>query len=140
MRRRWFWVVIIIIALLLLLGFLYSKGLIHVKWQFLTMILAGLAGPFKFVADKFSKTNRTLNNMTSAHDNRINAAHDHRLAYDQAILEREEKIQNLETQVNILEQKIDDLEVSKQQIQTQVNDMSDDDLQDAFLNMYDDEN
>jgi len=138
-RRKWFWIVIIIIVVLLIFGYLYSQGLINVKWQWLAVILAALAGPFKMFSSIFSGKSVRTNQLVQSHYDRIDDAKQHRLVYDQAILEKEERITELEAEVNVLEQQIDDLELSQQQIQTQVNDMNDDDLQDAFLNLYGDE-
>lgn len=139
MKKKWLWIVIILIVVLLFLGFLYSKGLINVKWQWLTVILAAAAGPFKFFSNLFSGKSVRSNRYVQSHQNRIDAAKQHRMVYDQAILEKEEKIKELEAQVNVLEQKIDDLELSQQQVHDQVSNMNDDDLQDAFLNLYGDE-
>ncbi|MBN2663843.1 MAG: hypothetical protein JXR68_09360 [Bacteroidales bacterium] len=139
MKKKWLWIVIILIVVLLFFGFLYSKGLINVKWQWLAVILAGAAGPFRFFSNLFSGKSVRSNQFVQSHQDRIDATKQHRIVYDQAIQEKEEKIKELEVQVNVLEQKIDDLELSQQQVHDQVSNMNDDDLQDAFLNLYGDE-
>lgn len=113
--------------------------MINVKWQWLATILVVAAGPFKFIANLFGSNSARTNKIMQDHYDRIDDAKNHRMVYDQAIKEKEDQIKELEAEVNVLEQKIEDLELSQQQIHNQVNNMDDNQLEDAFLNLYGDE-
>lgn len=139
-RSKWFWIVIIIIAIILFLGFLYSQGLINVKWQWLTVILAAAAAPFTFISKLFSGKSIRTNQILKDHTSRILAEKKHRQIYEQAIKKKEERIKELEAQVATLEDEIDDIQLQHKEVTKKVNKMDDvKDLQDAFMEAYEDE-
>lgn len=140
MKSKWFIVVIIVLVVLLALGFMYSKGLIHVKWQWLAVILAGLAGPFKFLSSLFSKQNNRITQIQQQQAQRIQNEQLHRQQYDQQIHDKDERIKNLESQVLKMQDQMQQLETQKQQTEVKINNMNDaNKLQDAFGQAYDDE-
>jgi len=140
MKNKLLWAVIIIIVILLVLGFLYSQGLIHVKWEWLAIILAGLAAPFKLISNFLSGKSVKTQKILDSHVSRIQEEQKHRVAYDQTIKQKEERIIELEAEVASLEEKIDNIELQQQQVKKQVNQMTDiDDLQNAFIDAYGDE-
>lgn len=140
MKTKWIWIGLIIIVVLFIIGFLYSQGIIKTNWQWLSMILAGVAGPFKliynWIAGKGINADKILRNQST----RIQNEKDHRIVYDQAIIEKEQKIKDLQVQVNILGDKVDSLNMQKKLVNDNVNKMTDiNDLQDAFMEAYGDE-
>ncbi len=140
MKKKWLWIGLIIVLALFLIGFLYSKGIIKTNWQWLTIILAAIAAPIQFISNWLSGKNVRVNKILKNQSTRIQQEQTHRLAYDQAIQQREQKIKDLEAQVNLLEDKVDNLELQKKEIKNNVNQMTDTtDLQDAFMEAYGDE-
>ena len=140
MKKKWFWIGIVIVLALFLIGFLYSKGIIKTNWQWLTIILAAIAAPIQFISNWLSGKNVRVDKILKNQSSRIQQEQTHRIAYDQAITQREQKIKDLEAQVNVLEDKVDSLELQKKEAVTNVNQMTDiNNLQDAFMEAYGDE-
>ncbi len=52
--KRWIIIfAIITLAILLIVGYLYDQGYLdNLKWQWLTVLAAAIAGPYKFIAKK----------------------------------------------------------------------------------------
>jgi archaellum component FlaC len=140
LKNKWFWIIVVVIVILLILGFLYSQGLIKVKWQWLAMIFAGLAAPFKLISSLFTGKNLNVNKLIQRQQSRVQNEQVHRQQYDKVIREKEDRIKQLESEVIKLQDQVDDMELEKQQVKNDVNRMTDvNDLQDAFIQAYGDE-
>jgi len=121
MKKRWFWIGIIIIVALIIIGILYNQGLIKTDWQWLTMILAAIAAPISMISKWISGDNKRIQNILQNQTARKQQEQAHRLAYDNAIIQKEEKIKKLEAEINILEEKVDKLELEQEQVKNDVN-------------------
>jgi len=138
-NSKWFIIGFIIILLLVVLGYAYYKGWIHTDWQWLTVILAALAGPFYFISNIFGK-NRKLENIIKNSTTRKQNEVDHRMVYDNVIKQKEQRIQQLEAEVNQLQTKIDSLDLQYKTIEQKYNNETDvTTLQNQFLDAYEDE-
>ena len=140
MRRTWFWIGIIIILLLGVLGYLYHKGLIHTSWQWLTIILAAAAAPFKLLTSIFTDPKKQIEKIQKQQQARIAGEQQHRITYDQVIIEKEKRIRELEAKVNQLEDQIDQYELQKQSTKQEIMTTNDvETLSDEFMQAYGDE-
>jgi TolA-binding protein len=141
MKSKWFLIGLGIILLLFFVGYLYSKGYIHTNWQWLAAILAALAGPTQFISNLLSGTNKKAESILKRQNNRIEIEKKHRVIYDNAIHQKEQRIQELEAQLASMQQKIDSLELEQQQVADDINNINDvEKLQDEFMQAYGDEN
>ncbi len=140
MKSKWFLIGFGIILLLFFVGYLYSKGYIHTNWQWLAVILAALAGPTQFVSNWLSKTNKKADTILKRQTNRIELEKKHRVVYDNAIQQKEQRIRELEAELATMQQKIDSLELQQQQVEDNINNITDvNELQDEFMQAYGDE-
>lgn len=136
---KWFLIGIIIIILLAVLGYAYYKGWIHTSWQWLAAILAGLAGPFQFIANLFGKNQKIENLIKNSTDRKL-SEQQHRLVYDNIIQQKEKRIQELQAEVNKMQNQIDSLELNYKEIDKKYQNENDiNTLQNQFLDAYGDE-
>lgn len=140
MKKKLIWIGLLLIVILFIAAYLYSQGIIKTNWQWLSMILAGIAAPFQLIYNWISGKNTQVDKILDAQKTRVQNEQDHRIAYDQAIIEKEQKIKDLQVKVNVLEDKVDSLNMQKKLVDDNVNKMTDiNDLQDAFMEAYGDE-
>jgi len=140
MKKKLIWIGLFIIVILFIAAYLYSQGIIKTNWQWLSMILAGIAAPFELIYNWISGKNTQVDKIVNAQKTRIQNEQNHRIVYDQAIIEKEQKIKDLQVKVNVLEDKVDSLNMQKKLVDDNVNKMTDiNDLQDAFMEAYGDE-
>ena len=140
MSKKWFWIGFIVIIGLFIVGYLYHVGVIKTNWQWLTIILAALAAPSQFLATVLGGKNRKVEKMLLAQKNRMQSEQAHRIAYDQVIKEKEQKIQELEAELAEMEDKLDSLTLQQQEVEKQVNNTTNlDELENEFLQAYGDE-
>lgn len=138
-NSKWFIIGIIIILILTVLGYAYYKGWIHTSWQWLTAILAALAGPFEMIATLFGK-NKKLENIIKNSTTRKQTEINHRLVYDNIIQKKEQRIQELQAQVNKQQDQIDSLDLNYKEIDKKYQNETDiTTLQNQFLDAYGDE-
>lgn len=138
--KKIFWIIIILIVIFLVLGFLYSQGIINVKWQPLAMILAAFAAPFTFLTNFLSgksvRTNKILEDQKKSMDKLKNR----REKYEVFLEEKNQRIEELKAEVVKLKDDIDKQELEMKEKENQINNMSDiEELQDAFMEGYIDE-
>lgn len=140
MKNKLLWIFIGIIVLLLIVGFLYSQGLINVKWQWLTVILAALAAPFQLIASLFSSPNKKIIELQNRQQQRIAEEQQHRLQYDNILREKDQKIKELEITINKMKDRISELELQKQEKEKEIQNINDPQkLQELFIQAYEDE-
>ncbi len=133
------WIFLGIILILLIVGYLYSQGYIKTSWQWLSAILAGLAGPFEFIRRSLTGENKKTEELLKRQQQRRQRVRQHRERYDAIIRQKEQRIQELEAQVQQLEDQIDRLKLEYQQVDSQVNQMDTQELQEEFIKYYGDE-
>lgn len=139
LSSKWFWIGLIIVVILLIVGYLYYKGVIHTSWQWLSVILVGLAAPFQLVSSMLG-TNKKLNQILTKSQARQQDEIQHREIFDKVIKEKEMKIQELEAQVDKMQDKIDTLELEYKKTDKNIMAETDvDELQNQFMDLYGDE-
>ncbi|MBN2892270.1 MAG: hypothetical protein JXL97_10405 [Bacteroidales bacterium] len=138
--KKLFWIIIIVLVIFLILGFLYSQGVINVKWQPLAMILAAFAAPFTFISNflkgKSVRTDKILKQQKDSMDNLNNR----KAKFDVYMKAKDTRIQNLEAEIIKLKDDISNTELQIKEKKQEVNQMTDiNDLQNAFMEGYTDE-
>ena len=124
---------------MLLIGFLYSQGIIKVKWQWLAVILGVLAAPFQLVASLFGQ-NKKISKVLEQRETRIKNEQIHRIQYDAQLKEKDEKIKQLQNEVNKMQDQLETLEMQKKEKEVEINNINDvNKLQNLFTQAYEDE-
>lgn len=139
MKSKWFWIAIIIILVLLLIGFLYSQGIIKVRWQWLAVILGVLAAPFQLVASIFGQ-NKKIAKILQQRDTRIKNEQIHRQQYDAQLKEKDDRIKQLQNEVIKMQDQVETLDMQKKEKEVEIKNINDvNKLQDLFTQAYEDE-
>lgn len=139
MKSKWFLIAIIIIVVLLLVGFLYSQGIIKVRWQWLAVILGVLAAPFQLVASILGN-NKKISKILEQRGTRIKNEQIHRQQYDAQLKEKDEKIKQLQNEVIKMQDQLETLEMQKKEKEVEINNINDvNKLQNLFTQAYEDE-
>lgn len=130
----------ILIVIFLILGFLYSQGLIKVKWQFLAMVLAAAAAPFKLLKNYLSGGSVKTDEILKRQKDRVEQEKKRRAQFNIYSQKKDARISELEAEVVVLKDKISNTELETEQNKKEVNNMTDiEDLQNAFMEGYSDE-
>ncbi len=121
------WIFLGIIAILLLIGYMYSQGWINVSWEWASIILAGLAGPFTYLQKKFGFKLGKNNKVESILQRQAQLEQELKLLrerYDIEIQKREMRIQQLQAELERLQDLLDQLELERRTNEQKVRDMS----------------
>ncbi len=135
MNRRWLITIGIIVLALIVIGVLYEKGLLNFEWQELTMIFAALAGPYAFIKGKLIKDKRAME-ILKKQEVRIENEAVHRSVTDEAIEEKQKKIELLNKELELAEKRIEIIEMKKKNVDKEVKEMTVEELQDEAVNYF----
>ena len=125
MKKLLFWVIVAIgIAAL----FYFLKD-----WQPVSMIIAAVAGPFKFIYRLFGDSEEEIRKKHAEIRQREKGYQE---KLESNIQVREQKIEELESQIALLDSKLTSLDERKAKIDQEVEDMSLDKLQEAGKNFF----
>jgi len=133
------WIFLGIIAILLLIGYMYSRGWINVSWEFASIILAALAGPFTFLQKKLKLPLGKNNKVQSIVERQRQLEQELQLLrekYDIDIQKRELKIQQLQAELEKLQDKLDQLELERKATEQEVNNMTLEQKQQELINYF----
>jgi flagellar capping protein FliD len=129
-----------IITLLLIVGYLYNKGLIKVDWQWLSIILAALAGPYKLIEDSLrSKGAKKATKAQQILARQVDVEKQEAILIQQydALLKRKDlEIEDLRARLQKLEDQLEQLQLERKQIQSQVESMSLEDKAQQFSDYF----
>jgi len=125
----------VIIVALFVIGYLYEQGYLDFEWQTLTMFFAALAGPYKLLRSKFEGSSVVDNILEKNEAVRINEVQ-HRKDFDVLIKEREDKIQVLNKEIELISTKYELLEEKKKKIQEDVGKMNVQDTQKEAMDLF----
>ncbi|MCK5536371.1 MAG: hypothetical protein KAI79_06055 [Bacteroidales bacterium] len=122
--RRWLIIGAIVLVALLVFGWLYSEGYFEgVSWQGLTILFASLAAPFQFIFGKakdISKTEEFINHNLAVKKEEK----EHRVKYDEIIEGREQKINDLDREIQLLQSKLELVDKKRERVEEEVQNMS----------------
>lgn len=134
--RHWIIILVIIAVAFVVIGYLQDQGYLDVEWQALAMFFAAIAGPYKFVKNKLSKSNNKVDRILEENEKIKTEEKLHREVYDVEINQRKEKISEIESEIEVLDNKLIDLEKKKQKVEKEVNSMDSDQVKNEFLDLY----
>jgi len=122
--NKWLAIGIIVFVLLILIGIGYDQGLFDgISGSFIGIIIAGLAAPYLavknwLVGDKFQRQFR------EKYDRMRSEEQIHREDYDQKILSKEKWIAELDREIQLLDSKLEVLELKKNKVEQSVKELS----------------
>jgi hypothetical protein len=135
MNKRWWITIIVIVAVLIVIGILYDNGMLNFKWTGLTMLFAALAGPYMFVKNWLLR-NREAQDILGKHEKMRADEKIHRKETDDEILKKEQRIKDLNKDIELSEKKIQLLEEKKKNVVKDVKKMSIEETQDEAINYF----
>ena len=132
-----------LIALLLIVGYLYNKGVIKTDWQWLTIILAALAGPYKLIEDSMkTKKKGAGKGRGMAHrilQQQLDVEKQEaiiRQQYEALLKQKELEIQDLKAKLQKLQDQLEQLQLESKQIESHVQSMSLDEEAQEFRDYF----
>lgn len=135
--KKWFWIVIIgLFLIFLIVGYLYDQGMLNVKWQWLTLIIAAIAGPFKIFKNMFSGGDDKVDSILKRNETTKLEEVAHREKYDTMIAEKKSEIEALQKDIDLLDTKVQLLEEKKKNIDKEVDEMDSDEVQDELIKRF----
>ncbi|MFQ5636656.1 MAG: hypothetical protein ACE5IR_01515 [bacterium] len=109
---------LVLIAVVGGLIYLVNAGII--TWQPLTILVAALAAPFKFVMSLFGSEEK----IHKKHEERRRKEHEFQEQLESRIQEREENIANLVSEIESLHTQVNELKTENQNMSNQIHTMS----------------
>lgn len=134
-----------IILLVLIVGYLYNKGIIKTDWQWLTVLLAGAAGPYKLIEDSLKEKKKGQGRgqgQGKAHQilmRQIQIEKEEavlRQQYEAMLKQKEMQIEDLRAKLQKLQDQLDQLKLERKQIEAQVQSMSMQDKAQEFTDYF----
>jgi septal ring factor EnvC (AmiA/AmiB activator) len=135
MSKRWWITVIVIVVVLIIIGILYDNGMLNFKWQGLTMIFAGLAAPYTLIKNWLFR-NKDAQDILGKHQQIRAEEKIHREQTDEEISKKEQRIKDLDKDIELSEKKIQLLEEKKKNVTKDVKKMSIEDTQNEAINYF----
>ncbi len=120
-----------LLALLLIVGYLYNKGVIKTDWQWLTIILAALAGPYKLIEDSLKEKGKRHGRgkgkaqqilMRQLQIEKEEAVL--RQQYEALLKQKELEIEELRAKLQKLQDQLEQLQLERKQIESEVQSMT----------------
>ena len=118
-----FWVWLILAAIVAALFFLVERGVI--RWQPLTILVAALLAPFKFLGDLFGGREKEIR---EAHHRTREREAAFQAELEAEIARREARVAALRDQIDGLETRVQTLETRRAALAGEIEGLSDDDL------------
>jgi hypothetical protein len=135
MSKRWWITALVIVAVLIVIGVMYDNGMLNFKWTGLTMLFAGLAGPYMLLKNWLLR-NREAQDILGKHEKIRADEKIHRKETDEEISKKEQRIKDLNKDIELSEKKIELLEVKKKNVTKEVKKMSIEETQNEAINLF----
>ncbi len=126
--------VLVIIALLILVGWLQSLGYFTFDWKPLTILFAALAAPFKMLMNTFN--NNDKKEIVLKHQKTREEETEYRSRLDAEIERKSNAIRMLEKEVEVLDARIETLEVRKAALNVSVKGMTSEQKREKFKELF----
>jgi hypothetical protein len=117
----------VIAALLIAIGYFYDKGFLHFKWQWLTILFATLAAPYRLFMKWINGSGDTVASITAQHDALQKQELDYRDTMEAQIKDREQRVALMQKDLDLMDTRIQLLQSQKAQVDSQIQNMSIDD-------------
>ena len=137
------YIILGLVALLLLVGYLYNKGVIKTDWQWLTVILAALAGPYKLIEDSLKAKKKGAGKgkgraqqilMRQLEVEKEEAII--RQQYEALLKQKEMQLEELRAKLQKLQDQLEQLQLERKQIESEVQSMSLEDKAQEFTDYF----
>jgi len=134
--KIWIYVLIGLGLLFLVVGYLDDQGILNVKWQWLTVAISLLAGPFKLVKGWLTGNKSKVDDILTKNKATQKEEVVHRETFDKDISDKKAKIDELQKKIDLLDTKIQTLDEKKNNVDKEVNNMSLDETKNEFEEVY----
>lgn len=122
--NKWLITLIIVLAVLLIVGIAYDQGLFDgLSGSGMGIFLAAIAAPYMALKN-FLFGNKELKEFKRKYDELDNEEIQHRIDYDAKIKAKERRILELNREIELLDSRMELLELKKDKVQKDVNNMS----------------
>jgi len=118
--KKWITVIVVVIIVGVIV-YLVKEGIL--SWQTISILAAAVAAPFKFIAGLFS-TKDEEQEIISRHEEVRAAEAAYRAGVAERILEKEQNIVRLQQEVELIDQRLEDLRRKRERISKEVDAMS----------------
>jgi len=122
MKLKW-WIAGGLVVVVIALVILSATGVINLSWQDFTMIAAALAAPFKFIFDKLGGADG-VDELLDKHEKMRKEEAEYRKKMDGVIAEKEQRIINLNKDLELQDAKLQLVEEKKKRVDQEVKSMS----------------
>lgn len=132
--NKWILTGFIVVALLIIVGVLFDQGAFdNMKGSSLGIILAAVAGPY-MAFKNFLFGNKPMKDFEVKYNQMRDETVKHRVELDERIGSREKRIAELDKELELIEAKMDVLELKKKNVKKEVNKMS---IEETRQNVHD---
>jgi septal ring factor EnvC (AmiA/AmiB activator) len=135
MNKRWWITALVIVVVLIVIGVMYDNGMLNFKWQGLTMFFAFAAAPYMLIKNWLLR-NREAQDILGKHKQIRADEKVHRAKTDEEIAKKEQRIKDLNKDIELSEKKIQLLEEKKKNVTREVKKMSVEETQDEAINYF----
>ncbi|MBN1251797.1 MAG: hypothetical protein JXR51_01085 [Bacteroidales bacterium] len=136
--KNWIIAALVVIGILIIIGVAYDYGLFdNISWEGGAIMLAALAAPYMAVKN-FLFGNKHLKEFKEKYENIRTQEITHRSNLDESIKAKEKRISDLDKEIQLLDAKMDVLELKKKNVEKTVKDLSIEDTKKEALNLFGD--
>lgn len=122
--NKWIITGLVVVALLIIIGVLYDQGTFdNMQWSGMAMVLAAVAAPYMALKN-FLFGNKHLKDFDVKYNQMRDETVKHRVELDERISHKEKRIAELDRELELIEAKVDVLELKKKNIAKDVNNLS----------------
>ncbi len=136
--KNWVIAVIVIVVVLILVGVAYDNGLFEdLSWSGGAMLLAALAAPYMALKNLLFG-NKHLKEYKDKYNEIRTKEIKHRINLDESIRAKEKRIADLDKEIELIDAKIDVLDLKKKNIENTVKDLTVEETQDEVHDLFGD--
>ncbi len=136
--NKWIVTGLIVVGLLIVVGVLYDQGVFdNMQGSSMAMILAAIAGPYMALKN-FMFGNKHMKDFEVKYDDMRSETIKHRVELDERIGAREKRIAELDKELELIEAKMDVLELKKKNVAKEVNNMTIDETRHEVHDLFGD--
>ena len=117
------WIVVVFVVIVLALVVLMATGIIDVSWQDLSMIAAAAVAPIKLLFDQLGGQDE-VDKVVDRQKQREEEEKVHREQMDKLIAEKEERIKELNKELEVQDAKLQVIDEKKKRVETEVKSMN----------------
>lgn len=136
--NKWILTGLIVVGLLVIIGVLYDQGTFDgMQWTGMAMILAAVAAPYMALKNLLFG-NKHLKDFEVKYKSMKDETIKHRVELDERIGAKEKRIAQLDKELELIEAKMDVLELKKKNVEKVVNSMSIEETQQEAHDLFGD--